>query len=150
MPKAVATPLPPLNFKKGENLEKYILLAKNIGAHFIRILEARQVGRFSDKSVHLGKDRIDMISDFVIRMNNDPQFNDYPIVVFYGYHQRKLGCMGAGNRYLYIDANGDFHACPFCRGRRGNALTDSFNSSIEKLRTEGCQAFKTVSVGEEV
>ncbi|WP_163322661.1 radical SAM/SPASM domain-containing protein [Draconibacterium mangrovi] len=137
-------------FTSKENLEKYIQLAKNMGAHFIRILEARQVGRFSDKSVHLGKDRIDMISDFVIRMNNDPQFNDYPIVVFYGYHQRKLGCMGAGNRYLYIDANGDFHACPFCRGRRGNALTGSFNSSIEKLRTEGCQAFKTVSVGEKL
>ncbi|WP_167616750.1 radical SAM/SPASM domain-containing protein [Maribellus sediminis] len=136
-------------FTSKENLEKYIQLAKNIGAHFIRILEARQVGRFSDKRVHLGKDRIDMISDFVIRMNNDPQFNDYPIVVFYGYHQRKLGCMGAGNRYLYIDANGDFHACPFCRGRRGNALTGSFNSSIEKLRSEGCQAFKTVSVGKE-
>ncbi|MCE4564024.1 radical SAM protein [Maribellus sp. CM-23] len=136
-------------FTTEENLDKYIQLAKNIGAHFIRILEARQVGRFSDKPVRLGKDQIELISDFVIRMNNDPQFSDYPIVVFYGYHQRKLGCMGAGNRYLYIDANGDFHACPFCRGRRGNALTGSFNNSIEKLRSEGCQAFKTVSVGEE-
>lgn len=136
-------------FTSEENLEKFGQLAKKIGAHFIRILEPRQVGRFSNKSVHLGKDQIERISDFAIRMNNQRQYRDYPIVVFFGYHQRKLGCMGAGNRYLYIDANGDFHACPFCRGRRGNALSDSFNSSIQKLREEGCQAFKTVSVGEE-
>ena len=136
-------------FTSEENLEKYIQLAKTIGAHFIRILEARQVGSFSDKQVRLGKDQISLISDFAIRMNNDPEFRKFPIVVFFGYHQRKLGCMGAGNRYLYIDANGDFHACPFCRGRKGNALIDTFNSTIEKLRSEGCQAFKTVSIGEE-
>jgi MoaA/NifB/PqqE/SkfB family radical SAM enzyme len=136
-------------FTSEENLKKYIHLAKNIGTHFIRILEARQVGRFSDKSVHLNKSQISLISDFAIRMNNHPQFRDFPIVVFFGYHQRKLGCMGAGNRYLYIDANGDFHACPFCRGSKGNALTNTFNSSIIKLRSEGCQAFKTVSIGEE-
>ncbi len=136
-------------FTSEENLRKYMELAKKIGAHFIRILEARQVGRFSDKQVRLGKDQIGMISDFAIRMNNHSEFKDFPIVVFFAYHQRKIGCMGAGNRYLYIDANGDFHACPFCRGRKGNALTDSFNSSIKKLRSAGCQAFKTVSIGEE-
>jgi len=136
-------------FTTEENLQKYGELAKDMGAHFIRILEARQVGRFSDKRVRLGKEQIELINNFTIQMNNNQEFREFPIVVFFGYHQRKLGCMGAGNRYLYIDANGDFHACPFCRGRKGNALVDSFNSSIEKLREEGCQAFKTVTVGEE-
>ena len=136
-------------FVNEENLEKYGELAKKIGAHFIRILEPRQVGRFSDKIVHLSKDQIDQLSNFTNLMNNHPDFGDFPIVVFFGYHQRKLGCMGAGNRYLYIDANGDFHACPFCRGRKGNALYDSFSDSIEGLRRDGCKAFKTVPLVKE-
>ncbi|HKI90165.1 MAG TPA: radical SAM protein [Draconibacterium sp.] len=127
-----------------DNLENYGLLAKNIGVQFIRILEPRQVGRFSDKKVQLNKDQVNLLTEFTIRMNNHAGYEDFPIVVFFGFHQRKLGCMGAGNRYLYIDANGDFHACPFCRGRKGNALNNSFNSSIEKVRAEGCQAFKTI------
>jgi MoaA/NifB/PqqE/SkfB family radical SAM enzyme len=127
-----------------ENLESYAQLAKKLGALFIRILEPRQVGRFSNQNVQLGHQQIEMLSGFVIRLNSSPEYKDFPIVTFFGYHQRKLGCMGAGNRYMYIDANGDFHACPFCRGAMGNALNETFNQAIAKLKEQGCHVFQTV------
>lgn len=133
-------------FVTEENLTKYGELAHRLGAHFIRILEPRQVGRFADVDVQLERDQLEMLSQFAFRMNTDTDFCNYPIVVFYGFHQRLLGCFGAGNRYLYVDANGDFHACPFCRGSVGNILTDSFNQSIVLLRERGCHAFKTTAI----
>jgi len=129
-------------FTTEENIQSYLNLAKKIGAHFVRILEPRQVGNFSTQNVKLNKDQVEMLSQFTIQMNTNPDFKDFPIVVFFGYHQRKLGCMGAGNRYLYIDSNGEFHACPFCQGSVGNALSKSFNDAIIQLRKNKCQAFK--------
>lgn len=131
-------------FVTEENLELYAKLAKNSGVHFIRILEPRQVGQFSNQQVHLTGDKIEILSRFAIKLNTHSKYKDFPIVTFFGYHQRKLGCMGAGDRYLYIDANGDFHACPFCRGKKGNILTDTFNDAILKLRESGCEVYKTV------
>ncbi len=131
-------------FVSEENLLHYAKLARELGAHFIRILEPREAGHFAGQKVFLDRRKTDMISRFAIRMNTAPEYADYPIVTFFGYHQRKLGCMGAANRYMYIDANGDFHACPFCRGRKGNALHEPFNDIIHSLRKTGCHVFKTL------
>ncbi len=133
-------------FVSEDNLEAYAKLAVNMGAHFIRILEPRQAGRFTFKKVQLDDQQIDLITRFMIRVNNDPAYKKYPFVTFFGYHQRTMGCLGAGNLYLYIDANGDFHACPFCRGSVGNALDYSFNEAIGRLRKKGCHVFKTTKL----
>jgi MoaA/NifB/PqqE/SkfB family radical SAM enzyme len=76
-------------------------------------------------------------------VNAEPLYKDFPIVVFFGYHQRKLGCFGAGNRYLYIDPNGDAHACPFCRGKIDNILEMPFPDIIKKMQKIGCHQFET-------
>jgi len=133
-------------FVSMENLMQYGALAGKLGAHFIRILEARQVGRFAEQKVLLGKNQIETITKFTLQMNTDPGFKKIPIVTFFGYHQRKLGCLGAGNRYMYIDPNGDFHACPFCRVATGNALSDSFDEGIKNLQNKGCQKFSTIKI----
>jgi MoaA/NifB/PqqE/SkfB family radical SAM enzyme len=132
-------------FVNEENLEKYAVLAKDMGANFIRILEPRAVGKFKGKLVGLDGKQVRMLSDFTIRINSKPQYNDFPIVVFFGYHQRKLGCFGAGNRYLYVDPNGDVHACPFCRGKIDNILEIPFTKIIQKTREFGCHQFDTLS-----
>lgn len=133
------------SFVTPENLMKYADTARNMGAHFIRILEPRAVGRFSHSDVSLTDEQVSILSDFAIRMNNQPGFRDYPIVAYFGYHQRLLGCFGAGNRYLYIDPNGDVHACPFCRGKKGNILEEPFEEIISKVRRAGCHEFRTLS-----
>lgn len=129
-------------FTTKENLELYLKLAKQEGVHFVRILEPRKAGKFANQNVALHKDQIELLSNFTIQMNTDPEYKDYPIVIFPGYHQRKLGCMGAGNRYLYIDSMGEFHACPFCQGSVGNVLSKSFNEAITDLKRSNCHAFK--------
>ena len=130
-------------FVNEENLEKYALHAKEIGANFIRILEPRAVGKFQGKQVGLDSKQVKILSDFTLRMNANPNYKDFPIVVFFGYHQRKLGCFGAGNRYLYVDPNGDVHACPFCRGKIDNILEIPFAQIIQKMRKIGCHQFET-------
>lgn len=133
------------DFVTEENLKEYGRLAKSLGVNFIRILEPRAVGNFSNQNVHLSKNQISLISDFMKIMNSTPEYKAYPIIIFFGYHQRNLGCMGAGNRYLYIDANGEIHACPFCRGSVGNVFSISLSDAISNLRNKGCQAFKMYS-----
>jgi len=130
-------------FVNKENLEKYAIHAKEIGASFIRILEPRAVGKFQGKHVGLDSKQVKMLSDFTKRVNAEPLYKDFPIVVFFGYHQRKLGCFGAGNRYLYIDPNGDAHACPFCRGKIDNILEMPFPDIIKKMQKIGCHQFET-------
>lgn len=130
-------------FVTEENLMKYGLLAKNLGAHFIRILEPRAVGKFSQRDVQLEHHQINILSEFTIKMNSDEQYKDFPIVVFFGYHQRKLGCFGAGNRYVYVDPNGNTHACPFCRGKIDNLLEVPFTDIIEKVQRIGCHQFES-------
>lgn len=129
-------------FVTEENLLQYANLAKSIGALFIRILEPRAAGKFSGQMVHLENQQVEMISEFAVRMNSDPHYKDFPIVAFIGSYQRKIGCFGAGNRYIYTDPNGDVHACPFCRGKMGNLLEEPFDKIISKLKSVGCHQFE--------
>lgn len=125
-----------------ENLNRIYLLAKNMGAGFLRIFEPRKAGRFAGKDVLLNNEQIEIIHSFVKSRNIDRAYRTYPVIQFQGHSQRKSGCLGAGNRYIYIDAKGDFHACPFCRKPLGNVLIDSIDSGIAKARASGCHEFK--------
>jgi MoaA/NifB/PqqE/SkfB family radical SAM enzyme len=129
-------------FVTEENLMKYADMAKQLGADFIRILEPRAVGRFSGKNVYLENSHAEILMDFASRLNANSSFKDFPIISFIGGYQRKIGCFGAGNRYVYVDPNGDVHACPFCRGRLGNMLQEPFDEIINKVRAIGCHLFE--------
>jgi MoaA/NifB/PqqE/SkfB family radical SAM enzyme len=129
-------------FVNQENLMAYAMLAREWGVHFIRILEPRAVGSFAGQEVHLSGESITTISAFFRQLNSDPNFRQFPIVNFFGYHQREIGCMGAGNRYVYIDAKAEVHACPFCRGSKGNVLKAPFDETLAAIRETGCHFFK--------
>jgi MoaA/NifB/PqqE/SkfB family radical SAM enzyme len=125
-------------FVSDENLFNYIELARDKGVHFVRILEARRVGRFEGEDVLLKKLSIETLQEFVSQINSEPKYANYPILNFVGFHQRRIGCHGAGDRYLYIDANGDFHACPFCQGKMGNVFGTSIDDARANLMKRGC------------
>ncbi|MCX6303249.1 MAG: radical SAM protein [Bacteroidia bacterium] len=129
-------------FATEENLDRYLQLAKEMGAVFVRIMEPVKVGRFSGKDVQLDQFQIGIIDRFMLSRNSDPAYAGYPIIQFPGHHQRRSGCQGAGNRYLYIDSNGQFHSCPFCRKPLGNALTESLDFGIAQARAAGCHLFQ--------
>lgn len=134
------------DFVTEENMMNYALKARELGAQFIRILEPRAVGNFSRQNVSLEQKQVELLSEFSIMMNNNPLYRDFPVIAFFGYHQRILGCFGAGNRYLYADPNGDIHACPFCRGKMGNLLEEPFGKIIEKVRLTGCHEFQIKNI----
>jgi MoaA/NifB/PqqE/SkfB family radical SAM enzyme len=130
-------------FVNQENIVEYTELANRLGVHFVRILEPRSVGHFRGKDVKLEMSQIKIIENYCVEVSNNPIFYHYPTVKFIGYYQRKLGCMGAGNRYFYIDALGDIHACPFCQGKQGNVIEDSLEDALKRLREVGCHMFYT-------
>ncbi len=129
-------------FVTAENLERYLQLAHDWGASFVRVLEPRRVGGFAGKDVELGEREIGLLLAFYNRANQDPTYRDMPIIMYPGYHQRRGGCFGAGDRYLYVDARADVHACPFCQTVVGNILSDPLGDVIERLHERGCHAFE--------
>jgi MoaA/NifB/PqqE/SkfB family radical SAM enzyme len=131
-----------------ENLWKYVFLAKEWGAGFVRILEPRKVGRFTGKDVELQEEHVAVLKDFYLTINSNPEYRFLPIVTYPGFRQRLVGCFGAGDRYLYVDSIGDLHACPFCQHKVGNVLTGPLEGSIQEMRRIGCHKFMKTSSGE--
>ncbi len=128
-------------FTTADNILKYYELAKEWKVGFIKILEARKVGRFKGKDVTISQGQIEMLRNFYLETYTDKKFSTYPIVMFPGFDQRQVGCLGAGNRYMYIDSKGELHACPFCQGSVGNVLKIPLTTAVERLRSNACQVF---------
>jgi len=126
-----------------KQLMKYLGLARDLDVPFVRFLEARKAGNYAAKDVLLNKKEQQIVVDFYQSMNGSARYRSYPIIQYPGYHQRKTGCYGAGNRYIHIDSAGSYHSCPFCRGAVGNIREMELNQGIRLLREQGCQLFKT-------
>lgn len=125
------------------NLMKYMELARELKVPFVRFLEARKAGNYARKDVLLRKEEQKTVTDFYLKLNSGKPFRSYPIIQYPGYHQRETGCFGAGNRYLHIDARGNYHGCPFCRGAVGNVREMPLHKAINLLQARGCQLFHT-------
>jgi MoaA/NifB/PqqE/SkfB family radical SAM enzyme len=130
------------DFVSRENLMQYAKLAKEMGVSFVQILEPRAVGHYKDTDVNLSAEQFSVLDAFYLQMNYDAEYKDFPLISYHGYHQRRQGCYGAGNRSLYVDTDGDMNACPFCQKKTGNILDDSFSDSLKNLQSSGCHKFK--------
>lgn len=130
-------------FISKENLIKYASFAASKRVHFIQLLEPVPVGRFSGRDVLLNDDHLALLDDFYISYNNDKCMKDKPLVTYHGYHQRRIGCMGNGNRYIAIDTWGNIQSCPFCRNdQKINALEGTVEKLIDSLPKEICAVSK--------
>lgn len=126
-----------------EDMARYVRLARDLGAGFIRILEPRAVGRWAGRDVALAADQVELLLRFARETNAEA--SDLPVVEFPALGQRTVGCFGAGDRYLFVDAEGWVHACPFCRERAGRALGGDLPATRARLRARGCHAFADAS-----
>jgi MoaA/NifB/PqqE/SkfB family radical SAM enzyme len=131
------------DFVTPENLWRYLYLARDWGAGFIRILEPRKVGRYADKDVELTAGHVDVLREFFVRASSARACRELPIIMYPGYYQRIIGCVGAGHRYLYVDSRGDLHPCPFCQEDGGSALGGSLDEAIAAMKGRGCHVFPT-------
>ena len=78
------------------------------------------------------------IESFFLDVNGKKEHKDYPIFQYPAHHQRKIGCFGSGDMYMYVDSNGNAHACPFCQTVSGNCVSDSVDNTIKKMQEKGC------------
>jgi len=124
---------------RADDLYRYLRLAREVGAGFVRVLEPRSAGRWVGQDVALRPDQVTMLLDFARAVN--AEHSDLPIVELPALTQRTVGCFGAGDRYFFVDAEGFAHACPFCRGRVGTVLGGELTSTLSRLRERGCHAF---------
>jgi MoaA/NifB/PqqE/SkfB family radical SAM enzyme len=124
-------------------LHSYLQFAKSLKASFIMLLEPRETGHFKDEDVRLTEESMKFLDGFYLKVNSEPEFEKYPAVVFPGYHQRRIGCFGAGIRYFYIDSEGSAHACPFCQEKMGNCLEEDLKDIISRIRQRGCFIYST-------
>lgn len=123
-----------------DQLERYAALARSKGAAFIQIMEPRAVGHYEGRDVLLSANELKTLEAFSDWMNFHPANASGPIVTYPALYQRRHGCLGAAERYLYLDTNGDAHACPFCRHSRGNIVRDGVDAVVRDLRERGCPA----------
>jgi len=124
------------------NLFAYAHLAKDLGVGFIQLLEPKAVGHYEDKKIELNREELDLLEKFYLTINYSPEFRDYPLILYHGYHQRRLGCMSGGDRVLYIDAAGKIDACPFCQTQSYDAkAVISGRLLVKELKMKGCPAY---------
>ena len=131
-------------FTTWDNLMAYAELAKRLQVPFIQLLEPKAIGHYEGKQVTLEESHYSLLEKFYLLLNLDPSYQDYPVIIYHGYHQRRIGCLLGGNRALYIDSEGFVNACPFCQSKSSNikdALITKENVG-EKVRTTGCLQYK--------
>lgn len=127
-----------------DDLDRIARLARDLGAGFLRILEPRAVGRWAGQDVHLRPEQAELLLRYAQASNAEA--SDLPIVDLPALGQRTVGCFGAADRYLFVDATGAVHACPFCRGEAGSARNGGLADAVAGLRARGCHAFPGASV----
>lgn len=134
------------NFVNKENLTAYMTKAKSLGVSFVQLIEPRAIGRYKGKDVQLKSKELKLLDEFYLKYNCSKKYKDYPIVNSLGYHQRKVGCFGGGNRFFYIDTDGDAHLCPYCSQKINNVLHKSPKEIIHALSKSSCHVFEESSI----
>jgi MoaA/NifB/PqqE/SkfB family radical SAM enzyme len=120
-----------MEFIDGGHLFPYLEFAKQLGVHFVQVLEPKALGHYSGKGDLLEQRHMEQLEHFFKTANHSPLYKSYPTVMYHGYHQRRVGCY-SGSRSLYIDSAGDVHACPFCHTKSYNvrAILDAEENTI--------------------
>jgi MoaA/NifB/PqqE/SkfB family radical SAM enzyme len=127
---------PTREFITGDHLDRYAERARALGAHFLQIIEPVAMGRYSGSPVALGAAEQRRLEAFAARLNGD-RYGQWPTVRYLDWSARVWGC-GGGRRYVYVDAGGHVHACPFCRTPGGSTHTGSFADALDTVARRGC------------
>jgi len=124
-----------------EYLDEFMRFSKDLGVGFVQFLEPKPVGHYAMKNVILKPEQIQVLEEVFLSYNQEAEYLDFPIIVYHGFYQRRVGCMASGNRMVYVDTNGDFMKCPFCHNKKGSLLDENFESIINEMNIESCIDF---------
>ncbi len=134
------------DFAERAKLLRYMEMAKEMGVAFVQLLEPKAVGHYKGKEVALSQEQERMLEQLFLDFNYHKAYSNYPVLTYHGYYQRRIGCFAAGNRNVYVDTDGDYHACPFCQSKQGSALEGNMLNALEEMRHTGCHAFKNATI----
>ena len=126
------------------NLMKYAALAKENGVQFIQLLEPKAVGHYAGKNVGLNTEELNILESFFLDLNFKSTFKDFPIVMYHGFYSRRIGCLGGGKDYVYVDTNGYVHSCPFCQSPLYNVLGSDFHKNLLTHKQQGCKMYPEI------
>lgn len=121
-----------------QNLLQYLEMARRLEVDFVQFLEPEAEGRYRDMPVQLQREKQALLEDIHLLVNTENAYDNYPLITYYPYMKRTAGCAGRGQHFLYIDADGDVHPCPFCRNRKFSMLSGDINANIEAMRSLPC------------
>lgn len=132
-------------FIEGQHLLPFLDLARDLGAHFVQLLEPKNVGHYREQEVLLEKHHIDALESIFRMVNHDTRYRDYPTLLYHGYHQRRVGCF-SGSRSVYVDSIGDVHACPFCHTKSYNII-EVLKRGYDKLpvKENSCPRYESIA-----
>ena len=130
------------SFVTEQNLMQYADLARKMGVAFIQVLEPKAAGHYAGKDVLLQEEHLRILEDFYFKLNFDAAYASYPMIIYHGYYQRKIGCFGSGSRSVYIDTDGDVLPCPFCRRKTVKVLSPKMDEVVDQLQKTGCHTFR--------
>ncbi|MFM2145408.1 MAG: hypothetical protein RL732_244 [Bacteroidota bacterium] len=125
-------------FISRENLLAYAELARSAGATFIQFLEPEAVGRFAGRPVKLNRKEQQVLEEFYLDLNYKPEYADFPIIGYPSWIKRFTECPGKGNHFVYVNADGQVQACPFCQNASFHALDENLGQRITAMRTGAC------------
>ncbi len=114
-----------------------VRVAREHGASFVRLLDPKPAGRWSGADVALGAEHRAALTD-ASRAADAEWPDDAPFIEESDAVARARGCQGAGRHYVFVDAAGDVHACPFCHASAGNVLRGGLDAALTTLRARGC------------
>lgn len=123
------------------HLVPYLELAKRTGVHFVQFLDPKSVGHYRDTAEPLRPEIIEYVEDLYEKANFTDAYPGYPILSYPSYYQRRQGCFAAGNRGVYVDPEGDLHACPFCHSSVGNVMENDIDTMSKSLQNRGCPTY---------
>ncbi|MEB3256437.1 MAG: radical SAM protein [Synechococcaceae cyanobacterium] len=129
----ISATLTPEAWADGE-LERLVLLARQIGAHELLVFDALPCGRLRHRDDLLeGGDWVEAMVRSAERWNADPR---YPGVVFSAWisSHRSVGC-SCGTSYLYLSPYGDVMSCDFNHAIFGNVREEPLWRVWERLST---------------
>ena len=133
---------PTKEFISEKNLRAYMELANKLGVTYVQFFEPKPAGRYKGKDISLSKSEFELLERIYLEYNRSEQYRSYPIINYYGYHQRRNGCFGGGDYYLYIDTDGMVHKCPVCHSGVSHALAFPVEDTVRLLKESGsCHFF---------
>jgi MoaA/NifB/PqqE/SkfB family radical SAM enzyme len=120
------------------DIHSYMELLKNLNVGFVRWLEPKPCGGYSNESSDdlLSPEDREILKNLYIDLNTGVDYRDYPPVSYEAFSEapENMGCMMAGNSLLYIDSLGNVEPCVFLPVTFGNIMNEDLSFILGRMK----------------